>query len=254
MTDHLEGIRHSSARLREIVEPLTPEQLRASAFPTEWSVAEALSHLGSGAVIMQRRIEATAATEDLPDDYAQEVWDEWNAKTPDEQAADALAADRASLIAAVDGLSAEDKARLTFTMGPLQLDLEGLLGLRLNEHALHTWDVEVAFDPAATVPSGPIESLIDNLEMIARFTGKPTGTEHDVHVRTSGPDRTFTIEIGATSVTLGPGRDPDCTPDLELPAEAFARLVYGRLDPAHTPATVHGPADLDELRRAFPGV
>jgi hypothetical protein len=42
-------------------------------------------------------------------------------------------------------------------------------------------------------------------------------------------------------------------PDLELPAEAFIRLVYGRLDPDHTPA-VTGPADLNELRRAFPGV
>lgn len=253
MSDHLDGIRHSSARLQQIVEALTPEQLRASAYPTDWSIAEALSHIGSGAVIMQLRIEATAATEDLADDYAQAVWDEWNAKTPDEQAADALAADRA-FIAAIDGLSPEDTSRLAFTMGPLQLDLEGLLGLRLNEHALHTWDVEVAFDPAAIVPAEPTASLIDNLEMIARFTGKPSGTAHDVHVRTSDPARDFTIEIGDQSVTLGPCRDPECIPDLELPAEAFARLVYGRLDPAHTPAGVHGTADLDELRRAFPGV
>jgi uncharacterized protein (TIGR03083 family) len=253
MSDHLEGIRHSSARLHTIVESLTPEQLRASAYPTEWNIGEALSHIGSGAEIMRLRIEATAATEDLADDYAQAIWDEWNAKTPDEQAADALVADRA-FIESVAALSPEDTGRLSFTMGPMQLDLEGLLGLRLNEHALHTWDIEVAFDPAATVPAEPTESLIDNLEMIARFTGKPTGAAHEVHVRTVDPARDFTIEIGEQSVALGPCRDPECTPDLELPAEAFARLIYGRLDPAHTPATVHGTADLDELRRAFPGV
>jgi hypothetical protein len=42
-------------------------------------------------------------------------------------------------------------------------------------------------------------------------------------------------------------------PDLVLPAEAFIRLVYGRLDADHTPA-VAGSADLDALRAAFPGV
>ena len=41
-------------------------------------------------------------------------------------------------------------------------------------------------------------------------------------------------------------------PDLELPAEALVRLVYGRLDPDHTPA-VRGGADLDVLRGVFPG-
>ncbi len=41
--------------------------------------------------------------------------------------------------------------------------------------------------------------------------------------------------------------------DLERSAEAFTRLVYGRLHPDHTPP-VRGVADLDRLRRAFPSV
>jgi len=41
-------------------------------------------------------------------------------------------------------------------------------------------------------------------------------------------------------------------PDLELPAEAFVRLVYGRLDPDHTPR-VDGDFDLESLRHVFPG-
>jgi hypothetical protein len=40
--------------------------------------------------------------------------------------------------------------------------------------------------------------------------------------------------------------------DSELPAEAFVRLVYGRLAPEHTPPGEHGAA-LDVLRRVFPG-
>jgi hypothetical protein len=39
-----------------------------------------------------------------------------------------------------------------------------------------------------------------------------------------------------------------------MPAEALLRLSYGRLDSAHTPASVVGsPADLDRLRAIFPG-
>jgi len=40
---------------------------------------------------------------------------------------------------------------------------------------------------------------------------------------------------------------------LRLPAEALVRLVYGRLDPAHTPALEARGVDVDELRRIFPG-
>jgi hypothetical protein len=41
---------------------------------------------------------------------------------------------------------------------------------------------------------------------------------------------------------------------LRLPAEAFVRLVYGRLDADHTPESVAAEdIDLDDLRAAFPG-
>jgi hypothetical protein len=42
---------------------------------------------------------------------------------------------------------------------------------------------------------------------------------------------------------------------LTMTAEAFVRLVYGRLDPEHTPESVDASGtDLDDLRRAFPGL
>ncbi len=40
---------------------------------------------------------------------------------------------------------------------------------------------------------------------------------------------------------------------IELPAEALARLLYGRLDLAHTPAGAAEGTDLDRLRAVFPG-
>ena len=50
--------------------------------------------------------------------------------------------------------------------------------------------------------------------------------------------------------------DPDDSYDgsVDLPAEAFLRLVYGRLDPDHTPAVAEsGTRGLADLRAVFPG-
>ena len=89
--------------------------------------------------------------------------------------------------------------------------------------------------------------------MISRFGGKPIGTEYELHLRTTDPARDFTLSLGTAGVTLAPCADPSHAADLELPAEALVRLVYGRLEPARTPR-VRGDVDLDALRSAFPGV
>lgn len=105
---------------------------------------------------------------------------------------------------------------------------------------------------SAAVPAEAARLIVDNLGMVARFTGKPTGRRHEIHLRTFDPARDFTLSLGDEAVSLSP-YEGTSAPDLELPAEALVRLVYGRLDPDHTPP-VHGHVDLDELRRAFPGV
>ncbi|MGZ4711242.1 MAG: hypothetical protein ACXWBN_21070, partial [Acidimicrobiales bacterium] len=162
-----------------------------------------------------------------------------------------LAAD-AGLLERLNALTDEQRAAFRLVMGPLDLDFDGFVGLRLNEHAVHTWDVEVTFDPSAELAPTSVAVVIDSLEMIAGFSGRPTGTEQTVRVHTTGPDRDLTIVVGARSVSLQPGAGSG-PPDLELPAEALIRLVYGRLDPDHTPA-VEGGQLLDELRPVFPGV
>ena len=62
----------------------------------------------------------------------------------------------------------------------------------------------------------------------------------------------FRLVLGPDAVSVEPNTAPDADAELVLPAEAFVRLVYGRLDPGHTPP-VEGDADLDELRAVFPG-
>ena len=251
MTEHVDVLRASVERLRGIVEELDPGQLEMPAYPSEWTIADVLSHLGSGAVILQRRLDDAIAGSMTPSEFAQPIWDAWNAKSPQAQASDALVADHA-FIDRLGSLADDERVGFTFALGPMTFDFAGFVGLRLNEHALHTWDIEVIFDPGATLAPDATRLVIDNLEMTARYAGKPTGSEHHVAVRTSEPRRTFALTLGAEAVSLEPA-DLVGEPDLEIPAEAFVRLVYGRLDPEHTPPT-RGPADLDELRRVFSGV
>jgi uncharacterized protein (TIGR03083 family) len=247
---HVAALRSSVSRLRDVVSRLDDADVTRRAYPAEWTIADVLSHLGSGAVITQRRLEDTLAGVPTPDDFAPRVWEEWNAKTPVAQRDDALAAD-AALLARVEAVTSEEAGSLTFAMGPMTLDFADFVGMRLNEHALHTWDIEVVDDPAATLPQQAAELVVDNLGLIARFTGRPTGDTTTITVATTDPRRVFAVALDAGSVTFGPGSNAGFA-DLELPAEAFVRLVYGRLDPEHTPPGEHGAAP-DVLRRVFPG-
>jgi uncharacterized protein (TIGR03083 family) len=255
----IRAIDGSAQGLADLVEQLTPEQLRQQAYPTEWTVAEVLSHLGSGATIMRLRLDSTVVD-------MQGIWDEWNAKDPDAQVADSLVADEA-LQYRLYSLTAEDEDHMRFAMGPAELDLRTFLALRLNEHSLHTWDVAVTFDAAATLSDGEAALIVDTLPMIVRWAGKSTSTERDLSIRTVSPDRTFVLALRADGVALSAVDpvdpavavepvepvEPVDKPDLVLPAEALIRLVYGRLDPDHTPRGIVGVGHLDELRRVFPG-
>ena len=89
------ALRFSVTRLRDLAFAISEAELTGRAYPAEWNIAQVLSHLGSGAVIMQRRLEDTIAGQATPDDFAPGVWNTWNAKAPAEQRDDALAADTA---------------------------------------------------------------------------------------------------------------------------------------------------------------
>src|SRR3954468_22221330 len=102
----------SVRRLSDVVGSLDAAQYTRSAYPSEWSIAQVLSHLGSGAVIQQRRLTSALAGEALPDDYPQSVWDEWDAKAPASQIADGLVAD-AALLEALRSVPPAARAALT---------------------------------------------------------------------------------------------------------------------------------------------
>jgi hypothetical protein len=125
--------------------------------------------------------------------------------------------------------------------------------MRLNEHVLHSWDIAVALRPDEILPADATALVIDNLEMISQWASRTDGVERTITVRTTDPERRFVVTVGAERAPVSPA--PEATDaDVELPAEAFIRLVYGRLDPAHTPSAVERGTSLDQLRGLFPGV
>ena len=151
MAEHLSPLRASVDRLRQLVATLDDTDLRRPAYPTEWTIADVLSHLGSGAVITERRHQDALAGHDTPDDFAPAVWDAWNAEDPSAQRDDALAAD-AALLDRLEATTTEERDRFATAMGPMTFGFDQFVGMRLNEHALHTWDIHVITDPTALCP------------------------------------------------------------------------------------------------------
>jgi uncharacterized protein (TIGR03083 family) len=257
-------LRGSQERLASLVRPLGPEQLRAQSYCSDWTIAQLLSHLGSGAEIALLMLPGALGTgEPVSRDAFPAVWDAWNAKSPDEQAADALAADEKQ-VRTLEELSDDELAGVKLPFVGMDLDSVGMIRLRLGEHALHTWDVAVQADPAATVAPDAVSLLIDNVpQFLAPRLGKPQGEPFAARIRTSEPDRDYLL-TASDAVSMadwpgegGTGNAGDAAAgasEISMPAEALLRLAYGRLDPAHTPAQVKAdPADLDRLRKIFPG-
>jgi uncharacterized protein (TIGR03083 family) len=248
----LDALRHSHDTLRAVTEPLSAGQLQQRSYTREWSIAQVLSHIGSQSEVFGLFLDAGLSGEDPPGrDAFPPIWDAWNARSPQAQAADAVAADGA-LVGRLESLDAGQRERFRLAVFGMDLDMTGLLRMRLGEHAIHTWDVAVALDPAARVAPDAVGLLVDTLGQLAARAGKPDGTQLRLHVSATGPERDFTLESGET-VTLVPSEGEESPPELRLPAEALVRLVYGRLDPAHTPPVETRGVDLDELRRIFPG-
>lgn len=252
MPDTLKALRSSVERITGLVRPLDDDAITRPAYPVEWTIADVVSHLGSAAVISQRVLEDTLTGARTPEDFNATVWDEWNAKSPRAKTDDGLAAIEAST-ARLEAVNQTDRNRFALAMGPLDLDWDAYVGMRLNEQVVHEWDVAVALDPSATLSDDGTELVVDNLDLIARFTAKPHGEPRAIVVATTRPDRAFAVIVEPDNVTFSPA--PSSTdPTLTMPAEGFIRLVYGRLDVKHTPASVSGDAGaLDQLRAVFAG-
>jgi uncharacterized protein (TIGR03083 family) len=248
--DWLAAIRHSHEGMSALVGGLTAEQATLRSYADEWTVPQVASHLGSQAEIFDLFLTAGLDGTEAPGgDAFTAIWDRWNALPPQSQLADSVAAN-GKLLARLEGLTPAQRDSFTLSMFGADVDIAGLAALRLGEHALHTWDIAVALDPAATLDPDAVGLLIDTLPAMAARAGTPVPGGEPVSVAVTDPARAFDLTLDP-AVTLTPAAGG--TPDATFPAEAFIRLVAGRLDPDHTPPGVDAGERLDQLRQAFPG-
>jgi uncharacterized protein (TIGR03083 family) len=256
----IEADHRTYQRIARLVGTLTDDDLTRPSGASEWTIAQVLSHLGSGAEITLETLRAAHAGVDRAADANASVWDRWNAMSPRERADGYVRAGREldQAYAELDSTRRSDlRIPLAFLPEPAGIDV--FTGMRLNEAALHAWDVEVAFDPTATIPDDVaavlVEQYLGPLSFLLGFAAKPDqlpGRPVTLTVRTTAPDRTLGLELGErTRLTDAPERSDG---ELHLPSEALPRLLTGRLRASDAPGIrVDGPMSLDDLRRVFPG-
>ncbi|GAA4718930.1 maleylpyruvate isomerase family mycothiol-dependent enzyme [Nocardioides conyzicola] len=247
------ALRTNHDALAALVPDLDEGRLTGPSGASEWTVAQALSHLGSGAEISTKPI-ATAAGLPVEAEDNQSVWARWDGSSPLEQAAGFVEHD-SRYLDVVEGLTAEQRADLTVDMGflPEPVPLVVAVGMRLNEVAAHAWDVRVGLDPAAGIEPESAALLLElyagPLGFLLGFAAKPDQLAEEARVTVPGGGITVADAVTVTTDLADP------TATFTGPAEAAARLLTGRLKPEFTPAGVEvtGNVSLDDLRKVFPG-
>ena len=253
-SDWVATLRASQERLVALASTVDEGVLVGPSYDTEWTVAQVFSHLGSSAEIFTHYFEAGANGTEVPgSDAAHPIWDAWNARTPLQQRDDSLVANE-TLVARIEALSPAEAEAFQLNLFGMDLDLAGFVRMRLSEHAVHTWDIAVAVDPTATLTPDVVDLLIDGVGQTAGWSGKPSSQPYTVRVDTVAPARAFLIAVGDAVTLETIEGDAAADGQIALPAEALFRLVYGRLDPDHTPPVNEtGSRGLSDLRLAFQG-
>jgi uncharacterized protein (TIGR03083 family) len=246
------ALRSEHDTLAGLVPTLTDDQLAATSGAAEWTVAQALSHLGSGAEIGRAPI-ARAAGQTVAAEDNQTIWARWDASTPRTQAEGFLEHD-GRWLETVEAFTPEQRSALTVDLGflPEPVPLVTALGMRLNEVANHSWDVRVALDPHAEVNADSAAVLVELLTgpvgFLLSFSTKPAELESPASVAIPGAG----LVIDDAVTVVGHLESPSAT--FNGPTEAFIRLISGRLKPPYVNGvTVEGNVTLDDLRRVFPG-
>ncbi|MEP6463893.1 MAG: maleylpyruvate isomerase family mycothiol-dependent enzyme [Frankiaceae bacterium] len=251
------ALRATHDELAAVVPELTDEQLTGPSGASDWTVAQVLSHLGSGAEIAHAGYRAALDGEPAPGkDFDESVWDRWNAMNPQQQAAGFLEHDGV-VLHALEALSAEQRESTTVKLAflPAPLSLASAIGMRLNETTLHSWDIRVALDPYAKLGADAAEVLVDHftggLGFLLGFLGKADQLPEAAVIAVAGSD--VAIVVGDSVGLSRSAGEPTARFDAEI--EAALRLLGGRLKAPYVPPglQVTGNVTLADLQRAFPG-
>ena len=112
----------------------------------------------------------------------------------------------ARLVARVEGLDEETRRTARFPSWVGEVDLAGFATARLMEHAVHTWDIAVALDPAATVADDAVPVVLAGIRGLVRYAAKPEGRTGRVLISTEVGD--YLLSYGESGAGLDPVTGP----------------------------------------------
>jgi uncharacterized protein (TIGR03083 family) len=228
---------------------------------SEWQVYQVISHIGSQPEIHLGTLNAGLhGAPPMTDDDRKAIWARFDAMKP-EDVLPAFKANNDAFVALVDSLGEEDLGKtIPWIFGPTPL--ASVLAGRLNEQALHTWDVKWIHDKQAKVTPAAVPDLLEvNVPSRVGRLAQPAQAEalvgKTIQFLYSQPDGAVSVAVAADGAQVTPGKAdaPDLT--VELPAEALIRLIWGRYNVAAGVASgelkLSQPALADALQKLFPG-
>ncbi|MGW3984185.1 maleylpyruvate isomerase N-terminal domain-containing protein [Streptomyces mirabilis] len=251
------ALRTHHDHLASVVPALPAAQLSGPSGAADWTVAQVLSHLGSGAEIALSNLDAAlTGAEPGGQDFFSGVWARWDALAPQDQASGFLRRN-AELVGALESLTPDQRTTTQVDVGflPAPLPFATFAGMRLAESALHGWDVNVALGSAAALDTDTAyvlaEHYVGGLSFMLGFIGKRDVLAEPTVVRFQDTPYSLVLDEGIAITTTA--AEPTAT--FSGPLEAAIRLIAGRLTEAHTPSGTRmtGNVSLHDLRRAFPG-
>ena len=240
----ISALRTGHDTLTGLVAELPDGALTGPSGASEWTIADVLSHLGSGAEIGLATLEASLSGADAPgNDFNQGVWGRWNAMAPQEQADGFVKANEA-LVSRYEGLDEQTRQTQQIKMFlPDPVDVATSAAFRLNEFTLHSWDVRVAADPAAVLAAEAVPSLLDVAPYMFGWIGKPKDVLAGKHVVVA----VHTTDPAGTSGWRSPTRlrwsipRRSRTPHWRCRRRAGCGWSPAGSAPAHTPAACRRP-------------
>ncbi|MCC7371155.1 MAG: maleylpyruvate isomerase family mycothiol-dependent enzyme [Chloroflexi bacterium] len=244
------------------LEALPPEGWTEQSAAADWQVYQVVSHIGSQPAIHGGMIRAGLLGEPpMTDADRRAIWDRFDAMTP-EEVYPAFRANNEAFIAMADALTEEQLgASMPWLGGPAPLAT--VLAGRLNEQALHAWDIRQAHDSSVKLTAAAVPDLLELNLTPGRLGGlvkpdqAPALVGKAIQFLLTDPTGALVLTIGETRVAATDGQTAAPNLTVTLPTEAMVRLLWGRCNVAagisSGELTISEPSLAAALQALLPG-